>query len=399
MLVSYIEGPKSQDTAIFAFEGRINSNNSGELEEELFKLYEEHKKDNVILDFKNIEYISSAGLRVLLKLKKKCPNVVITDVSAEVFDIFNTTGFVNLFEIKKALREIELDESKLIAKGGQGAVYRFGTDEIVKMFTDRTPFSAIEGEKNYARSAFLSGVPTAIPYDIVTYQGNYGLVFEMVKADVIAAKFQGDQKDFDEYAPQYAKLFASLKDIELDKDVFEDIKTIYSSHIDNLGDWYTEEIKDKFREFLDKIPAGNSMIHGDFHTNNVMIQGDELLIIDMAEISYGHPIFDLAATYFAHKLNPLRDPESVPRYLGIEASMAIRLWDIIVKEYFNTEDPELIEKYNQTIEGFCLFKTALFPAIFVNAKDEVKKMFVDITLKEFVPRMDRILEAVKNLPL
>ena len=46
----------------------INANNAAELEEDLLAAYEEHGE--LKLDAANLEYISSAGLRVLLKLRK-----------------------------------------------------------------------------------------------------------------------------------------------------------------------------------------------------------------------------------------------------------------------------------------------------------------------------------------
>ena len=52
-----------------------------------------------------------------------------------------------------------------------------------------SPIDCIEHERQLARSAFVAGIPTAIPYDMVRVKDSYGLVFEMVKADVIARKF------------------------------------------------------------------------------------------------------------------------------------------------------------------------------------------------------------------
>ncbi len=70
---------------------------------DLLSVYEEASKDapleKITLDCRNLEYISSAGLRVLLIMLKKLKNpngMTVRNVSAPVMDIFETTGFTDL---------------------------------------------------------------------------------------------------------------------------------------------------------------------------------------------------------------------------------------------------------------------------------------------------------------
>lgn len=134
-----------------------------------------------------------------------------------------------------------------------------------------------------ARSAFVAGVPTAIPYDMVKVGDSYGLVFEMVKADVIARKFTGEAEHFDEYAKKYAILFKTIHTISLTNSGLPSTESIYLSYLDQLSDWYDESEIERLKWFIGQIPARDTMVHGDFHTNNIMVQGDELLIIDMPD--------------------------------------------------------------------------------------------------------------------
>ena len=46
----------------------------------------------------------------------------------------------------------------------------------------------------------------------------------------------------------------------------------------------------KCMKLIDKLPASNTLIHGDFHTGNVFLQNGEPLLIDMDRVSIGHPI-------------------------------------------------------------------------------------------------------------
>ena len=380
---------------LYQLQGRIDSVNAGELEKNLFEAYE--KEGELSIDAGELEYISSAGLRVLLKLRKKQSKLEILNVSNDVYEILEVTGFTDLLEVKKRLRYVSVDNCELIGKGGNGSVYRISEDEIIKVYTEKTPVESIENEQKLARSAFVAGVPTAIAYDMVKTESGYGLVFEMVKADVIARKFMEEPENFDEYAKKYAELFKTIHSVNMSGSGLPSTKSIYLSYLDKLSDWYDEEELKRLSWFIEEIPDKDTMVHGDFHTNNIMVQGDELLIIDMAEISYGNPIYDLASSYYAHVLNPRQDPESVMRYLNVTPEIAMKLWEVIMKVYFQTDDREMIDRYNKTIEGFCLLKAALIPAIWVNMPDEHKKRSVQAAKEYFFPQMEALLSGLDEL--
>lgn len=80
--------------------GEVDSMNITVIEEELLK--EVEGVTDLTFDLKELEYISSAGLRVLLqmqKLMKTQSNMVIINTNDEVMDIFKVTGFVRLLNL------------------------------------------------------------------------------------------------------------------------------------------------------------------------------------------------------------------------------------------------------------------------------------------------------------
>ena len=59
--------------------------------------------ENLVLDFKEIEYISSAGLRVLLNTQKKIQQtgkMKVINVCEEVMEVFEITGFIDILTIE-----------------------------------------------------------------------------------------------------------------------------------------------------------------------------------------------------------------------------------------------------------------------------------------------------------
>ena len=82
--------------------GRLDTTTSVELDSKMKET--EIKEDLVVLDFTNLEYISSAGLRVLLSLKKTLEangkKLEIHNINEIVKEVFNVTGFINVLTIK-----------------------------------------------------------------------------------------------------------------------------------------------------------------------------------------------------------------------------------------------------------------------------------------------------------
>ena len=85
----------------FAIVGRLDTTTAPELEAELSK---EKETAEVVFDFANLEYISSAGLRVLLAEQKninaKHGSMIIRNVNSSVMEVFEITGFIDILTIE-----------------------------------------------------------------------------------------------------------------------------------------------------------------------------------------------------------------------------------------------------------------------------------------------------------
>ena len=75
--------------------GRIDSANAAEREAELNKEIGDYS-GILIIDAAELEYISSAGLRVILRIKKAIPDTKIINCNPETYEIFDMTGFTGI---------------------------------------------------------------------------------------------------------------------------------------------------------------------------------------------------------------------------------------------------------------------------------------------------------------
>lgn len=90
---------QKENTLYMEVIGRLDTTTAPELEASLGQ-YEEN---NIVLDFENLEYISSAGLRVLLstlkKIKKAQGSMKILNSNESVLEVFEITGFKKIFNL------------------------------------------------------------------------------------------------------------------------------------------------------------------------------------------------------------------------------------------------------------------------------------------------------------
>ena len=94
----------SQDgTIVLSISGEIDGTNVDEFENRVSDAAD--RTSSLVLDLGNLEYVSSAGLRVFLTLQKKVKqrgdSLIIKNVNEEVRDIFSVTGFVKLLNIEE----------------------------------------------------------------------------------------------------------------------------------------------------------------------------------------------------------------------------------------------------------------------------------------------------------
>jgi anti-sigma B factor antagonist len=95
-----IEIKRNTDETIIALVGRLDTTTAPVLDKTINSDIEDTA--NLVLDLKGLEYISSAGLRVLLGAQKrmqKIGSMKVTNVCEAVMDVFEMTGFADILTI------------------------------------------------------------------------------------------------------------------------------------------------------------------------------------------------------------------------------------------------------------------------------------------------------------
>jgi len=333
-----------KDVLTISIEGELNSVNSESVGEEIDKIIEEKTFKSLVLDFDKVSYISSAGLRIILRLKQRYNDFSVINASLEVYDVFQMTGFTSMMTIKKALRKIDLSGAEIIGDGFFSTVYRLNKDTIVKVFNRTSDPEQIERELRLAKEAFVLGVPTAISFDVVKVGDKMGVCFEMLDCMSLKTALLTEKSKYNEYLEKYAALLKKINTTECFNPMIPDIKKKSLEKVEAIKPYLEEKYYLKAKALMESIPERKTFVHGDCHFKNIMVQGDELLLIDMDTLSVGHPIFELAAIYAPYCAFNEDDPGNSERFFGISDEEGRKLYNETINLYFGKDDPVIKDK-------------------------------------------------------
>ncbi|MFI3215102.1 MAG: phosphotransferase [Eubacteriales bacterium] len=237
-------------------------------------------------------------------------------------------------------KNIILDESKMIGCGATGAVYQYQDDSIVKLYFSSSALEDIEREKKYAREAFILGIPTAISLGIVKVGEKYGLEYEFIKSRSMSGEIMANPQETETLVNQLVDVAKTLHTTSHKSgsrtSIFDSTKAFFLQHI-AINPLFSLEEKELCVQFIESIPDRDTLIHGDFHPGNIMLSGGEAMLIDIADISYGHPIFDLAGLHFTLVEIPVfstyRNEKGETR-IGLTVEKSREVWSGFIEKYF-----------------------------------------------------------------
>ena len=338
------------DRLTITLKGRIDTSNAASVEADIMKILADNPGLPVTVDCAALEYISSAGLRVIMKTKKAVRDTCLINVAPPVYEIFETTGFTELMDIRKALRTISVEGCDIIGKGAKGTVYRIDKETIVKTFKDGSDISDIERERKLARTAFVLGIPTAISYDVVKIQGGgYGSVYELLDASNLADELASGRKTMDEVVQLEVELLKTIHSTEVNPDQIPPFTEKAMKWLEYDKDHLPADKYEKLCSLVQSIPNDNHLIHGDFHMKNIMYQNGECLLIDMDSLSHGNTVYELVTIWCSYVGLGEIDNTIVENFLGIPYQDAVKIWKMTVASFFETDDQAKIKEIEDKV--------------------------------------------------
>ena len=135
---------------------------------------------------------------------------------------------------------------------------------------------------------------------------------------------------------EYVKMLNLIHGTVVPEGKLPDFRDTVISWADFMQDYLPEQYGTKLKALVEAIPHDDHMIHGDYHTKNIVLQGDEVLIIDMDTLAVGHPVIELASIYNAFQGYSEYDHGTVLEFQGFDFDTATQFWHKVLAAYLGT---------------------------------------------------------------
>ena len=208
-----------------------------------------------------------------------------------------------------------------LARGRTADIHAWGDGQVLKLFLDWRPASSIEREYQISRALYQAGVPVPDVGDVVEVDGRRGIVFERLDGPSMLRHGTSRPWTIRSMARRLAELHVAVHGHSVPglPSQAERIRNRISG-----AQGVDEETRATALDVLSRLPVGNSLCHGDFHPDNIMMTARGPIIIDWMDASLGDPLADVAATSLLLRLG--QPPPGTPGRLVIEAGRRLVHW-------------------------------------------------------------------------
>ncbi len=208
-----------------------------------------------------------------------------------------------------------------IATGRTAEVYTVGDDRVVKLLRKGFDPGMIERESEHMEAAHRAGVACPAVHGVVHVDGRAGLVMDRIDGDLLLDEIALDPMRLRQWARMFADSHAETMNCTTAD--LPDVREILLAKI-NRADIPTRQ-RSVALSVLDAAPAGDAVLHGDYHPGNVVITREGRWLIDWIDAAKGHPGADIARTLWLSS-SATMSPSMPKRRVFVTIQTMFRRW-------------------------------------------------------------------------
>ncbi|WDF57250.1 phosphotransferase family protein [Mucilaginibacter sp. KACC 22063] len=181
----------------------------------------------------------------------------------------------------------------MIGKGNTAEVYRCDDNYIVKLYTESLGPHLAYFEHDILSALNRAGTPAPVIGNLVKYNDRIGIKMEFVPGTTLDKLLIAE----DARRGANARLMATLH-ARIHATTTGELQTQYTAFyntINNNRD-LLGSVTDTILNYLDTLPAGSQVCHGDFHPKNIIAGSGKSMVIDWTNAYRGNPLGDLVLT-------------------------------------------------------------------------------------------------------
>ena len=217
-----------------------------------------------------------------------------------------------------------MSKGKMLGEGRTAEVYLCNSDKILKLFREWVPKEWIQYEDMIAQAVFAAGVPAPEPFESIQLDGRSGLVYEKINGKSLLKLMNTKPWNISGYAKQMAQLHFQIHQSSSSTEKIPTMKEKMAYAIKKAEPILGEKTE-QIITYMNSLPSGNNICHGDFHPDNILVSDKLWVAIDWMGAYVGNPLSDVARSSLM-----LHAPSITP---GIPKSVVKILKDKIYSSY------------------------------------------------------------------
>jgi len=181
----------------------------------------------------------------------------------------------------------------LLGKGMTAEVYAWGNDKVLKLFFEDIPKEWIEYEANIGKEIYEAGISAPAVYSLVSESNRKGIIYQRINGNTMLDILKKKPWSIVKLALRMAKLQFNVHSLNIALPLEKDSLASRINEIRSLS----KDKKKSILDYLDRLPKGEKICHGDFHPDNLLINNEgTIMIIDWSNTYSGHPLSDVVRT-------------------------------------------------------------------------------------------------------
>jgi hypothetical protein len=181
-----------------------------------------------------------------------------------------------------------------LAVGRTAELFAWENGRVLKLFNAGVSGAAADHEADISRVVYETGLPVPAVFGRVDLNGRAGILYEQIYGPTLLSCITRQPLKTLGWGRTLARLHFQVHQAAANglADKNERLERIIQG-VPDLPD----ELRMAALARLKQLPAGGSLLHGDFHPDNILASPRGLIIIDWLDASRGHPLADVARTW------------------------------------------------------------------------------------------------------
>jgi uncharacterized protein (TIGR02172 family) len=185
-----------------------------------------------------------------------------------------------------------MGDLQLIGRGRLAEAFAWGDTQMLKLFAVGRDAAAVEAEASISQMVHEAGVATPASHGVIEVEGRHGIIYDRAPGTSMLGQLSAKPWRLFAFGRMLAELHSSIHQCRVDhlpsqREQLERLIVRAEQPTDR---------RDLALARLRELPEGSAVCHGDFHPDNVLIDGDDANIIDWTTACVGNPAGDFART-------------------------------------------------------------------------------------------------------